>query len=148
MFYSIHLSSPPFQFILKRSSYMQCVSLFFLCWRFSLDNSSDKCTAEYRGEKKDRVVVWEKQTAKVMLDTSITLTPPSSVFNHDACKWHNSQMNISKTAITQQKGQEKGQKEKCSFGKCRSPAELLKTSPRGKCFGVLIVGLIVRNVAV
>lgn len=45
-----------------------------------------------------------------------------------------------KNAITHQKGQQKGHREKWSFGKCRSPAEpLKKITPRGKCFGVLIV---------
>lgn len=39
-------------------------------------------------------------------------------------------MNISKIAITRQKGQQKGQTEKWSFGKCRTPAELLKITPR------------------
>ncbi len=47
-------------------------------------------------KKKKKEAVWGKQTVMVMLDTSITFAPQSSVFNHDARKWHNSQMNISK----------------------------------------------------
>lgn len=42
-----------------------------------------------------------------MLDTSITFTPQSSVFIHDARKWHNSQMNISKYQLLTKKGNRK-----------------------------------------
>lgn len=62
---------------------MQCVSLFFFStadspWIILLTS------ALLNMEKKK--VVWGKQTVRVMLDTSITVTPQSRVPNHDACK--------------------------------------------------------------